>query len=115
MSKNELLEILNKITGLETSIILDNKPNKSVEHPTMKPIILCAKLIYNSSHEGDILWDSFLGSGSTLIACEQLNRRCYGIELEPKYIDVIVKRYKEANPTAEIKHFRNGILLNDGY
>lgn len=113
MSKNELLEILNKITGLETTVILDNKPNKSVEHPTMKPITLCAKLIYNSSHEGDIVFDSFLGSGSTLIACEQLNRRCYGIELEPKYIDVIVKRYKEINPTAKIKHFRNGILLND--
>ena len=111
MSKNELLEILNKITGLETSVILDNKPNKSVEHPTMKPITLCAKLIYNSSHEGDIVWDSFLGSGSTLIACEQLNRRCYGIELEPKYVDVIVKRYKEQNPNGVVKHFRNGVEI----
>ncbi len=111
MSKNELLEILNKITGLETSVILDNKPNKSVEHPTMKPITLCAKLIYNSSHEGDIVWDSFLGSGSTLIACEQLNRRCYGIELEPKYVDVIVKRFREANPNGVVKHFRDGVEI----
>ena len=111
MSKNELLEILNKITGLETSVILDNKPNKSVEHPTMKPITLCAKLIYNSSHEGDIVFDSFLGSGSTLIAADQLNRRCYGIELEPKYCDVIVKRYKEQNPNGIVKHFRNGVEI----
>ena len=111
MSKNELLEILNKITGLETSVIFDNKPNKSVEHPTMKPITLCAKLIYNSSHEGDIVFDSFLGSGSTLIAADQLNRRCYGIELEPKYVDVIVKRYKEQNPNGVVKHFRNGVEI----
>ena len=111
MSKNELLEILNKITGLETSVIHDNKPNKSVEHPTMKPITLCAKLIYNSSHEGDIVFDPFGGSGSTLIACEQLNRRCYTIELEPKYCDVIVKRYKEQNPNGIVKHFRNGVEI----
>ncbi len=111
MSKNELLEILNKITGLEQSVILDNKPTKSEDHPTMKPITLCAKLIYNSSHVDDIVLDPFGGSGSTLIASEQLNRKCYTIELEPKYCDVIIKRFKQQNPNGVIKHFRNGIEI----
>ena len=48
-NQKSLLEMLNKITGLEISVIHDNKPNRSVEHPTMKPVTLCAKLIYNSS------------------------------------------------------------------
>ena len=108
MNKTELLEILNKIIDIPTTVVLDNKPNKSPEHPTMKPITLCAKLIYNSSHEKDIVLDPFGGSGSTMIAADQLNRRCYMLELEPKYCDVIVKRYKELHPDAEIKHFRNG-------
>ncbi len=113
MSKQELLEILNKITGLPTSVIHDNKPNRSPEHPTMKPITLCAKLIYNSSHEDDIVLDPFGGSGSTLIACEQLNRKCCTLELEPKYCDVIVKRFKEHSPNEKVQHFRNGVELID--
>lgn len=62
-------------------------------HPTMKPIELCATAIRNSSVEGDIILDLFGGSGSTLIACEQLNRICYMMEFDPKYCDVIRKRY----------------------
>lgn len=108
MSKQELLEFINKIFDLPTTVILDNKPVRSPEHPTMKPITLCAKLIYNSSHEGDIVIDPFGGSGSTLIAADQLNRRCFMLELEPKYCDVIVKRFKENNPDEEIHHYRNG-------
>lgn len=108
MSKNELLEAINKIVSIPTTVILDNKPTRSPEHPTMKPITLCAKLIYNSSHEGDTVLDPFGGSGSTLIAADQLNRTCCTLELEPKYCDVIVKRYKEQNPNVEVKHFRNG-------
>lgn len=108
LDKKELLELLNKVFTEPVSVILDNKPLKSPEHPTMKPITLCAKLIYNSSHEGDIVIDPFGGSGSTLIACEQLNRKARLIELEPKYCDVIVKRFKDANPNATIKHIRNG-------
>lgn len=108
MSKNELLEVINKIIDTPTTVILDNKPVRSPKHPTMKPITLCAKLIYNSSHEGGIVLDPFGGSGSTLIAADQLNRTCCMLELEPKYCDVIVKRYKEQNPNETIKHFRNG-------
>jgi DNA modification methylase len=70
-----------------------DRPTKSEEHPTMKPIQLCAKAVENSSNKGDIILDLFLGSGSTLIACEQTDRICYGMELDPKYVDVIRKRY----------------------
>lgn len=112
-TKAELLDLLNKILDIPTTVVKDKKPARSVEHPTMKPITLCAKLIYNSSHENDTVLEPFGGSGSTLIAAEQLNRRCCAIELEPKYCDVIVKRYKELCPEAEIKHIRNGIEIYD--
>jgi site-specific DNA-methyltransferase (adenine-specific) len=59
----------------------------------MKPIELCAKGIKNSSKEEDVVLDLFLGSGSTLIACEQLNRVCYGMELDEHYCSVIIERY----------------------
>ncbi|MBU6141380.1 MAG: site-specific DNA-methyltransferase [Proteobacteria bacterium] len=71
-----------------------NKPNKSDLHPTMKPVELCKRAILNSSKTDDIILDCFGGSGSTLIASEQTNRRCRMIELDPKYVDVIVKRWQ---------------------
>lgn len=76
-----------------TSVIEAPRPKVSKEHPTMKPIELWAQLIKNSSSRSDVVLDPFLGSGTTLIACERLNRICYGIELEPKYVDVICQRY----------------------
>lgn len=62
-------------------------------HPTQKPVDLCLRAIQNSSKADDIVFDPFLGSGATVIACEKSNRKCYGIEIEPKYVDVIVQRY----------------------
>lgn len=70
-----------------------DKPKASKEHPTMKPVGLCAKGVLAMSDEGDIVFDPFLGSGSTLIACQQTGRKCFGCELDPKYCDVIRKRY----------------------
>lgn len=113
MNKAELVELIEKILGLPNTVIEDNKPSKSPDHPTMKPITLCAKLIYNSCHEGDTVFEPFGGSGSTLIASEQLDRKCRAIELEPKYCDVIVRRYRELCPEAEIKHIRNGVEIFD--
>lgn len=75
--------------------------NKS--HPTMKPVELIVNAILNSSLMGMIVLDSFLGSGSTLIACQQTNRICFGMELDPIYIDVILKRYKKLYPDAVFK------------
>jgi DNA modification methylase len=63
-------------------------------HPTQKPVFLPAEAINNSSQEGDAVLDLFGGSGSTLIACEQLNRQCFMMELDPKYIDVIINRWE---------------------
>ena len=71
------------------------RTSKNDLHPTMKPIPLPAKAIQNSSQENDIVLDFFGGSGSTLIACEQLNRRCYTMELEPKYATVIINRWEQ--------------------
>lgn len=70
------------------------KDRNNTLHPTQKPIALPARAIKNSSKKGEIVLDLFGGSGSTLIACEQLNRTCYMMELDPKYYDVIVKRWE---------------------
>ena len=113
MNKAELVELIEKILDIPSTVIEDNKPSKSPDHPTMKPITLCAKLIYNSSREGDTVFEPFGGSGSTLIASEQLNRKCCAIELEPKYCDVIVRRYRELCPEAEIRHIRDGVEIYD--
>ena len=70
------------------------KPSKSELHPTMKPVALVENALLNSSLPGQIILDPFLGSGTTLIACEKLNRKCYGIEIDPIYCDVIVERWE---------------------
>ena len=79
----------------QTTILNFDRPTSSKLHPTMKPVNLLSYLINNSTKQEDIVLDSFLGSGSTLIACEKLQRICYGIELDPKYCDVIVKRWEQ--------------------
>jgi len=96
----------------QTTIWEIDKPQRSeTGHSTQKPIECMAKPIKN--HEGDV-YDPFLGSGSTLIACEQLNRVCYGMELDPKYCDVVVQRWGQymtkKNKPFEIK--RNGEPFN---
>ena len=71
-----------------------DKPSSSPLHPTMKPLALIERAIQNSSQAGDKVLDTFLGSGSTLIACERTGRICYGMELEPLYVDVAVMRWE---------------------
>ncbi|MEG1336003.1 MAG: DNA methyltransferase, partial [Clostridiales bacterium] len=79
------------------------RPNRSNEHPTMKPIPLVAQAIKNSSNNGAIILDLFGGSGTTLIAAEQTGRACYMMELDPKYIDVIIKRWEDFTGDRVIK------------
>jgi len=79
-------------------------------HPTMKPIPLIENALNNSSKEGMNILDLFLGSGSTMVASHQLKRKCYGMELDPKYCQVIIDRMKKLDPSLEIK--RNGQILN---
>ena len=71
-----------------------DKPKKNDLHPTMKPIALFSYEIQNSSNENEVVLDSFGGSGTTLICCEQLNRKAYLMELDPKYVDVIINRWE---------------------
>jgi DNA modification methylase len=78
-----------------TTFIYNNKPLRSDIHPTMKPVSLIGKLSKNSSKARELLYEPFGGSGSTLIAAEQLDRVCYCMELDPKYVDVIIKRWEE--------------------
>lgn len=81
-------------------------------HPSSKPVPLIAYLIKQCTMTNGIVLDGFLGSASTLIACEQMGRICYGIELEPKFVDVAVMRYKnEAGTDANIYLMRNGQKL----
>lgn len=79
----------------QTTIWEYDRPKSSKEHPTMKPVALMAYPIKNSCMSNCIVLDPFLGSGSTLIACEETDRICYGIELDEKFADVIVNRYIE--------------------
>lgn len=90
-----------------------DRPSKNTIHPTMKPVSLCAYPIQNSSMSNCIVLDPFGGSGSTLMACEQINRICYTIELDEKYTDAIVKRYIEHVGTdANVYLERNGEKLS---
>lgn len=76
------------------TVIEENKPTVSDMHPTMKPVALIARLIGNSSKAGQCVFDPFGGSGSTLIAAEQLGRRAYLMELDPHYVQVIIERWQ---------------------
>lgn len=71
-----------------------DRPIKSEEHPTMKPVALVARAVENSTNKGDVVLDLFGGSGTTLIACEQTGRQCRMMELDPHYCDVIIKRWE---------------------
>ena len=86
LSKDELKDMIK-------DILADKLPLRNELHPTMKPIKLIARLINNSSKRGENVIDFFGGSGSTLIACEQLNRTSYTMELDPRFVDTIIQRY----------------------
>ena len=106
----------------QTTIWEYDRPKSSKDHPTMKPVALMAYPIQNSCMSNCIVLDPFLGSGSTLIACEETGRICYGVELDEKFCDVIVKRYLEKTGTGDsIYVLRDGekipysqLLQNEG-
>ena len=112
MSREDLEELVSilydAVEDEPTSIIYCDKPLRNAEHPTMKPTRLIAKLIENSSKVGWIVLDPFGGSGSTLIAAEATGRKARLIELDPKFCDVIVKRYASVTGKNDITLVRNG-------
>ena len=87
----------------QTTILEFDKPARNGEHPTMKPVELFAYQIQNSTKKGDIVLDLFGGSGTTIIACEQTGRIGYSMELDPRYCDVIIKRYENLTGNKPIK------------
>ena len=94
----------------QTTIWEYDRPKSNKDHPTMKPIGLMSYPIRNSTMTNGIVLDPFLGSGSTLIACEETDRVCRGIELDPKFVDVIVKRYIEHSDG----HYDDVYVIRDG-
>jgi len=80
-----------------------------MQHPTQKPLEICERGINNSTNTGELIFDLFLGSGSTMVAAHQLKRKCYGMELDPKYCQVIIDRMRKLDPTLVIK--KNGLPL----
>lgn len=87
----------------QTTILEFDRPNRNAEHPTMKPVPLIAYQIKNSSKQGDIIGDGFIGSGTTMVASHPLNRICYGMELDPKYCQVIIDRMLKLDDTITVK------------
>ena len=94
----------------QTTVWEYDKPKSSPDHPTMKPVTLMSYPIKNSTMTNGIVLDPFLGSGSTLIACMQTDRVCRGIELDPKFVDVIVKRFIQENGG----HYDDVYVVRDG-
>lgn len=112
MSKADMATLLKKIfpdagnnnqVNIPTTVINENKPTRSEEHPTMKPVRLFGYQINNSSRDGDIILDPFGGSGTTMVACEQLGRKAYLMELDPHYCDVILSRWEKLTGRQAVK------------
>ena len=97
LKKEEMLKLLQELYSdkVQTTVLYEDKPLVNDVHPTMKPIRLMGQLIKNSTKPQQIVLDLFGGSGSTMIACEQLGRICYTMELDPKYVDVIIDRWEK--------------------
>lgn len=107
MTKAEAVELLSQIYGNSaTTAIYDRKPLADSLHPTMKPVTLIGYQVANSSRRGETVLDLFGGSGTTLIACEQLGRKCLMMEYDPHYADVIIDRWEKL--TGQKAEFING-------
>jgi DNA modification methylase len=97
-----------KVTGPSpSSILFHDKPSRSAEHPTMKPVALIERMLCHSARSGDLVVDAFGGSGSTLIAADRLGMSARLVELDPKFVDVIVRRWQEYTG-------RQGVRESDG-
>ena len=105
LTKEQMKALIKELLAdrMSTTVIHEDKPSKSVEHPTMKPLKLLARQIRNSTRTGEKVLDTFGGSGSTLLTCEQLGRVCYTAELDPKYCDVIIQRWEKATGNKAVR------------
>lgn len=87
----------------QTTVLDYDRPNRNGEHPTMKPVELFAQLINNSTKPGDLVLDLFGGSGTTIVTAEQLGRKCYMMEIDPHYCDVIIARWEKLTGKTAVK------------
>jgi DNA modification methylase len=87
----------------QTTVLRFDRPQRNAEHPTMKPIPLIAYQMGNSSKGGDLVGDFFVGSGTTMVTCEQMGRKCYAMEIDPVYCQVTIDRMHKFNPSLKIK------------
>ena len=96
MKKDDLIELCERLLGLDkaSTVLRAEKPNAAELHPTVKPQRLLTYLIRNSSQKGETVLDLFCGSGSTIISCEQMGRKCMAVELDPHYADVTIERWE---------------------
>ena len=108
MKEKDLRALLRRLyEETPQDVIFENRPTVSKEHPTMKPVRLISRQIRNSSRKGDIVLDTFGGSGTTLIAAEQLGRACYMMELDPRFVDVIIERWENLTGQKAVKLEQN--------
>ena len=111
--KEDLVQMVKELQAklhANTTTIYHDRPSVNAEHPTMKPVKLIGKLLENSGQRGIIVLDSFGGSGSTLMACEQSERICFTMEMDPKYADVIVKRWEQFTGLTAVKQGGGGAI-----
>jgi DNA modification methylase len=93
--------------GGRNTVLEYDRPLHNNLHPTMKPIEMISQTIKDGTQEGEIVFDCFLGSGTTLISCEQTNRICYGVEIDPHYVEVAVKRWEQYTGKKARKESKN--------
>lgn len=105
ITREEAVKLLKKLYSdlLPTTVINQDKPTENKLHPTMKPLPMIGRLINNSTRKNDLVLDLFGGSGTTMMACEQLNRRAYLMEYDPHYVDVIIERWEDMTGKKAIK------------
>ena len=95
MTREELIRMIERARETPNTVMYEDKPLRNLLHPTMKPVTLMGQMAKNSTKRGGIVLDLFGGSGSTMIACEQLGRRCFMMELDARYADAIIDRWEE--------------------
>ena len=95
MTKEQLIALIEKSREIPNTVMYEDKPLRNLLHPTMKPVTLMGQMVRNSTRPGGLVLDLFGGSGSTMIACEQLDRKCCMMELDARYADSILDRWEE--------------------
>lgn len=104
LKKDQMLQLLEEIFSdkTKTTVLYHDKPSKNDLHPTMKPVPLIGEQITNSSRPGELVLDNFIGAGSTMVAAHQLERPCYGIDIEPRNCQIICDRMTKLDPALAI-------------